>query len=220
MNPLTSQPAPDWSVEQLRQHFGMIAGDRILLDPAPGTATEQDILRLDSSRGYPPELLDGVCIDRMSGFYGAIVATELLFRLMDYRRTHNLGIVISGAKCPIRLQPGLVRLGSVFFISWDQMPGHKIPDDPISDMVPELVGEMLSPWTTRVEMHRKRREFFAAGTKLFWLLDLEKETIEVFTPQHHRRLQSGDTLDAGDLLPGFRVPVAEVFEYPQRPENP
>lgn len=194
----------------------MIPGDRILLDPLPGTATENDILRLDSRRGWPPELLDGVLIDRMLGMKGAIVATTLLCRLNSYQDEADLGIVVPASKCPVRLQTGSIRLASAYFISREQMPRRKIPNDTIGDLVPELVVEMLSPWGTRIEMDRKRREFFAAGTKHFWLLDTEEKTVEVYTSERRQLLGLQDNLDGGDLLPGFCVSLAELFDLSQR----
>jgi Uma2 family endonuclease len=51
-----------------------------------------------------------------------------------------------------------------------------------------------------------------AGVLLIWLVDPEQMTITVIASGRSTKvLQSGDTLDGGDVLPGFSVPVAEIF---------
>ena len=58
----------------------------------------------------------------------------------------------------------------------------------------------------KLEMHQE------AGVPLIWLVDPEQTTITVITSGKSTRvLQSNDTLDGGDVLPGFTVPVAEIF---------
>jgi hypothetical protein len=216
MNSQSPLPQPDWSIEQLCQHFGGVPADRILLDPAPGTATEEMLLHLDSKRGYPLELLDGVGIDRIPGFRASALTTQFLCRLMDFLSGDNRGIIIPGGKCPVRLRPGLVRLASFYFINWNSIPGGIIPNDPITDLIPDLVGDVISPWTSRTEMEWKQDQFFEAGTRLFGLLDLAEESIEVSTPRRTLHLGPEETLTGGDGLPGFAIPVKDIFAMPRR----
>lgn len=218
MNLIPKQPNPSWSIEQLRRHFGMIPAERILLDPPPGTATEKDLLAHEGRRGFPPELVEGVLIDRTGSFPGGILQAAVIFELMNYLQGNDLGIVIA-SKCPIRLGPKLIRLASVLFISWQQMP-HGVPNDPITDLVPELAVEILHPGTTRLEMRSKRRDFFAAGTKLFWLLDLKSQTVDVYSASDpDRRATPKTEIHAGELLPGFTMSVTKLYASLQRPPN-
>jgi hypothetical protein len=56
-------------------------------------------------------------------------------------------------------------------------------------------------------------DFFRAGATLVWIVDPRKRTVVVRTPMApERTLTEDDVLDGGDVLPGFRVPVREVFE--------
>jgi hypothetical protein len=216
MNALPSQPRPDWTIEQLTLHFGGIPPDRILLDPPPGTANERDLLTLDRKRGFPPELVDGVLIDRFPGFKASVIGAKLLGRLMNVLPARSLGIVIGGSKCPVRLKPGTIRLAAIYFISWEQMPDGKIPNDPISDLVPDLVGEFLTEHLRRNEMDRKRDEFLIAGCNLFWLLNIKHNSVEVSTRQRTLILSADDDLTGGPVLPGFSAPVRDIFELPQQ----
>ena len=79
-------------------------------------------------------------------------------------------------------------------------------------MVPDLAVEVLSVGNTPAEMKRKRKEYFFSGVRLVWLVDPAARTIEVFTsPDQHLTLREEQALDGGDVLPGFSVPVREIF---------
>jgi Uma2 family endonuclease len=94
----------------------------------------------------------------------------------------------------------------------------------IADFAPDLAAEFLSPGNTAAEMARKRRELFAAGTRLVWEFSADRKTAEVFAdparPDARTRLTASDTLDGGAVLPEFRLPLAEVFAGFRRPQRP
>src|SRR5206468_1626606 len=83
---------------------------------------------------------------------------------------------------------------------------------PILDRAPDLAVEVLSKGNTRAEMDRKLREYFAAGVRLVWLIDPKTRTARVHTsPEEMTRLGEGDTLDGGDVLPGFALPLRDLL---------
>jgi Uma2 family endonuclease len=54
--------------------------------------------------------------------------------------------------------------------------------------------------------------YLQAGLRLVWLVDPAERTVTVFRPDAALKLLGeGDTLDGGDVLPGFSVPVADIF---------
>jgi Uma2 family endonuclease len=57
------------------------------------------------------------------------------------------------------------------------------------------------------------RFYLLHGVRLVWVVDPIAQTITVYAPGagDERVLQSGDTLDGGDVLPGFSVQVDEVM---------
>jgi Uma2 family endonuclease len=72
-------------------------------------------------------------------------------------------------------------------------------------------------------MERKRREYFLAGVSLVWMVDPKQRTVTVFTPTNAEggvTLSEADELDGGDVLPGFRLPVATVFRRVRRADPP
>jgi Uma2 family endonuclease len=78
--------------------------------------------------------------------------------------------------------------------------------------VPDLAVEILSPSNTADEIQRKRGEYFNRGTQLVWIIDPRARTAEVFTaPAASTLLHEADTLDGGVVLPGFTLPLRDLF---------
>jgi Uma2 family endonuclease len=115
----------------------------------------------------------------------------------------------------LRLAPGLVRIPDVSYISWNRLPKRRRPKRPIPDLAPDLAIEVLSKSNTRKEMERKLREYFDAGVRLVWFVDPKARTVRVFTGVDESVLLGKEqTLDGGDVLPGFRLRLREL--YPRR----
>jgi Uma2 family endonuclease len=138
----------------------------------------------------------------------AIAVSTILWNFVKPRRQ---GLVVCEAGT-IRLAAGLVRIPNVAFVSWERLPGRRVPSDPIPDLAPDLAVEVLSAGNTPGEMARKRQEYFAAGVRLVWLVDPVARTVEVYTaPEQSTLLHAADTLDGGAVLPGFALPLQELF---------
>lgn len=79
-------------------------------------------------------------------------------------------------------------------------------------MVPDWAVGVLSVSNTDREMARKLDDYFTAGVRLVWYIDPRARTVEVNTPpDRFVSLGEGDTLDGGDVLPGFALPLRELF---------
>ncbi|MBI3821093.1 MAG: Uma2 family endonuclease [Planctomycetes bacterium] len=181
---------------------------RIRLHPPPGTATEEDVLRVQPWC----ELIDGVLVERAMGWYESRIAAVLIYFFEDFLQVHDLGIVL-GADGMMRLQLGQVRIPDVAFYSWSLFPDREPPLEKILSAVPDLPVEVLSEGNTDKEMERKRREFFGGGTKLMWIVDPEKRTVDVYTSvDEFTTLTENDTLDGGAVLPGFTLSIKAWFE--------
>jgi len=127
---------------------------------------------------------------------------------------HDLGIV-AGADGMLRLAPGLVWIPDVSFVAWERLPGRRLPRQPIPDLVPDLVVEVLSEGNTPREMARKLDEYFARGVRLVWLVNPAMETLEVYTSRHQSLvLDRSARLDGGVVLPGFALPLDTLFAVP------
>jgi Uma2 family endonuclease len=73
------------------------------------------------------------------------------------------------------------------------------------------VAEVVSPNDKPREIRAKRAIYLQAGI-LYWEIYPEDQSIDVHAPgQPVRSYGAADTLDAGNLLSGFSVPVSELF---------
>ena len=193
------------------ERLGGIPAERILMRPVPGTATEKDVVRFKLC-----ELIDGTIVRKPMGFNESVWGLFIAQELGIFVKEHDLGF-LSGSDSLTRVAPGQVREPDVSFFRWERFPDEKVPQVPIVDRAPDLAIEVLSRGNTKKEIDRKRREFFAAGTRLMWIMNPRKKTVEVWTDAETcRTLTEGDTLDGGDVLPGFSIPTHDWFEGPQR----
>jgi Uma2 family endonuclease len=200
-----------WSVADLLEHFGEIPPRRIRLQPAPGSATEDDVLRLRDREDRLYELVDGVLVEKTVGIRESCLAALLIRLLGTFVEAEDRGLV-TAPDGVLRLAPGLVRIPDVAFISWARLPRREFPDDPLPDLVPDLAVEVLSENNTRAEMQRKLKDYFLAGVQLVWYVDPVGRAVSVYTaPDEFTRLGEGETLDGGAVLPGFAVPVRQLF---------
>jgi Uma2 family endonuclease len=124
---------------------------------------------------------------------------------------NDLGVV-TAEQGLMKLMPGLARGPDVSFVSWAQLPDRQFPRDAVPGLFPDLAIEVLSKGNTRREMARKRKEYFLAGTRLVWQVNPRKRTVDVYTaPDQSTTFTESDTLDGGDVLPGFTLAVRAVF---------
>lgn len=200
------------TIGELLKSLGDIPADRVRLDPTPGTATKRDLLRSHRVGGGRLELVDNTLVENPMGSPEAFLAFELGFFLRTYLTANDLGFVY-GADVLIEVVPGQVRGPDTSFVSWLKRPDRTVPRSPISDLVPDLAVEVLSPKNTRAEIARKLGEYFRGGSRLVWVIDPVKLTAAVYTgPAAATVIPESGTLDGGDVLPGFRLPLAKLFE--------
>ena len=109
-----------------------------------------------------------------------------------------------------------MRIPDVSFVSWDRLPGRTFPREEIWKLAPDLAVEVISRSNTRQEMARKLADYFSAGVRLVWYVYPAASEVEVYeSPDKHVTLSIQDTLDGGEVLPGFRLPLSTLFAQPQ-----
>jgi len=212
MSRIGDPATPYEHLSDLLQGLADFPPERIRMRPPPGTATEADLLNEERRGRRLCELIDRTLVEKPMGYYESRVAGVLLHFIEDYLEIDDLGIVLPGDGL-MRVEPGQVRLPDLSFFSWQHFTDRVLPNEQILSRIPDLVVEVLSPSNTRGEMARKRREFFLGGTRLFWEINPVKKTIRVYTnPEESRLLREKQTVDGGDVLPGFQLSIARLFQ--------
>jgi Uma2 family endonuclease len=207
--PLTSPSIR--TLADLLDRLGGVPPDRIRMRPFPGSATVQDVIDAHDHDNRLYELVEGVLLEKIMGFSESLLAAYVLELLNAFVRARNLGLV-TGPDGTVELMPNLVRIPDVAFTSWDRIPGRRRPKAPIPALVPDLAAEILSRSNTPGEMTAKRRDYFSAGVRLVWEIDPDARSVDVYTsPTDATRLTEADTLDGGPVLPGFTLPLAQLF---------
>lgn len=198
----------------LHRRLGEVPLDRIRMKPAPGTATEDDLLRAPKPIC---ELIDGVLVEKPMGARESLLAAYVIGLLRNHIEPDDLGVVLGEAGF-LRVMPGQVRAPDVTFIPWSAFPGGEIPEgEAFWSVAPGLIVEVLSPTNTKAEIDRKLRELFAAGCKLAWVIDPESRTAKVHTSAaRFKELGPDGVLDGGRVLPGFKLALADLFAATKR----
>jgi Uma2 family endonuclease len=211
VSPSLSAARSHWTLADLVEHLGGVPLERIRAFPPPGTATEEDVLQSKSRYNRICELIEGVLVEKTVGYFESMLAVILAWYLETHVRQHDLGIVLEGSG-PLRILPDQVRIPDLCFIRWDRFPGGKLPEKPIPAVAPDLAVEVLSRGNTPGEMKRKLHDYFRSGVRLVWYIDPETRTAEIFTsPEERTVIDEQGVLDGGDVLPGFRLVLGDLF---------
>jgi Uma2 family endonuclease len=212
MSSVQPTSAPIKTLADLLARLGGVPLDRIRFHPSPGTARVQDVIAIEQQEGKLCELVAGVLLEKTMGFTESRLAVFLAGLLNAFVVPRNLGVV-TGPDGTVELMADLVRIPEVAFTNWDRLPGRRCPPAPIPRLAPNLAVEMLSRSNTPGEMAVKRQDYFAAGVELVWEIVPDTRTAVVYTPTGAAKTLSGtDVLDGGTVLPGFTLPLSQVFE--------
>ncbi len=177
----------------------------------------ESFFEIVDSPGYEDrsiELLEGEIVEmsKPSGLHGQI-AMRLSLKIANHVVDNGLGIV-TAAETGFILERNpdgrdTVRALDIAFLSSARVPA--VLPDQLVDIAPDLAVEIVSRSNKVVDMHRKIRQLLAAGTVLVWIVHPETRTVEVHSHSGAKTLEAGDTLNGGDVLPGFEIPVREIF---------
>ncbi|TWT93100.1 Uma2 family endonuclease [Neorhodopirellula pilleata] len=191
--------------------LGNVPLERIRNNPPPGQATIDDVNHLRETEGKLYELVDNTLVEKAMGWQESMLAGVLLQWLNNYLDKEPLGVA-TGADGMTRLFGDTVRGPDVAFVNWSRLPGGRLPQQPIPDLVPNFAIEVLSISNTRAEMSRKRREYFQAGVELVWMVDPRSRTVAVYSSSNHVVIVDEEgTLDGQDVLPKWKVDLSELF---------
>ena len=217
MTTVSAATAEPETLADLIRSLGDVDPQRIFLKPQPGTATEADLYACGLKR---VELIDGTLVRKTMGGRESFVAATLFSFLWVWKQRTNPGLV-GVPDANFRLTQGLVRLPDLSFTAWVSLPDDFAHLQPVLDFPPDLAVEILSESDRAGEVRRKIGEYFAYGTKLVWVVDPRACNVAVYADaETSTPLTRDDTLDGGAVLPGFALPLAQLFDEPQLNPRP
>ena len=137
------------------------------------------------------------------------IESELIMRLRSHAKRHNLGKVYSG-DAGFRLSDDTVRSPDVAFVRASRAAIHSRG---FVKGAPDLAVEIFSPSDSFRQLHRKVKQYLAAGCHTVWVVHPERQEVNIFEATGSDRTVTADEmLEAPELLPGFSVRVSDLFE--------
>jgi Uma2 family endonuclease len=179
--------------------------------PQPKLMTAEELFELpDDGRKY--ELVRGELVEMTppGGWHGQ-KTLQIGARLLVHVEPRDLGRVYAEAGFILARDPDIVRAPDVAFVRADRVPSAR---DELGyvPVAPDLAIEIVSPNDRASDVLDKVLEYLEHGVRLVWVVDRKRRTVTVWTPDRVARLLGeGDALDGGDVIPGFRLPVADIF---------
>lgn len=108
--------------------------------------------------------------------------------------------------------PDSVRGPDINYFSYARQPKGRIPPG-LLDAAPEFVVEVRSPSDRMRHLVAKVSEYLASGILAVLILDPDMAAATVFRDNElPQTFHNGDTLTVPDVLPGFAVPLARLFD--------
>ena len=176
--------------------------------------TAEELLEMPEDDGFYYELVRGELVKIMgTGVEHAYIADNCYWNLGGYVRSANLGRVFS-SQLSYRLasNPDTVRIPDLGFIRRERLDAVGVIRGYFPG-APDLAIEVISPNERYREVESKLSDYFAAGTRMVILLNPDSRTARVCRSRiDFDVLTEADTLDGGDVVPGWRMAVAEIFE--------
>ena len=177
--------------------------------------TAEDLSALpEDPNAWRFELEDGALQEVSPAGMSHTMIVGLIYKMLaTYVESHQLGIVlVDGIGYILSRDPDTVRVPDVSYISRDRLP-ESGPPSSMLDIVPILAVEVVSPSNSAAELRRRTRDYLDAGVEQVWIVWPEDQSISVYagstTPVEYA---TDDSFDGGDVLPGFSIPVADLFD--------
>lgn len=164
-------------------------------------------------RDHRLELVDGelVIMTKPQAPHG-FVAGEVYFHLRLYVGDHGGTVFVGETGLVVRENPS--RRDTVRGVDVAYYGPEKLQDgvpDGFLRLAPDLIVEVISPGNEADDINDKILEYQALGTPLVWIVYPQSRTVMVHQGRDARRYFAEDRLDGGEVLPGFRVQVADLF---------
>jgi Uma2 family endonuclease len=149
------------------------------------------------------------------------LANDLACYLIEhFGRLGRQGRVVIEVLFRINVSTNLQRRPDLAYVSYERWPRRKRPAPKDAwNVVPDLAVEVVSEHNSANEIQAKIQDYFRCGVRLVWVVYPMQAQVFVYdSPTRIAVAQRGDSLDGGEVLPGFRLPLDALFATDDEPE--
>jgi Uma2 family endonuclease len=189
------------------------------LDQRPALMTVEELLAIpDDDRGY--ELVNGeLRVSEPPSFWHGTLVVRLTSALHTFVAARGLGMVVTEAGFVLRRGPDTVRGPDVAFVGAYRLRAGA--PEGYFEGPPDLVAEVVSPGDRAGEILEKVEGYLSSGVSLVWVVYPRQRRVAVHTPDNTATvLGTESALDGADVVPGFRLELAELFAALPNAEAP
>ena len=139
------------------------------------------------------------------------ISSDIHVSLGAYVKANNLGRTrIAESGFILEYDPDSVRAPDIAFVRRERIEaiGRQNRYWPEA---PDLAIEVISPTDRYTEVNEKVADYLAAGTRMVVVVNPRNRTVNVHTPDNTTTLAMGDTLNGGDVVPGWQMPLTDIF---------
>ena len=158
------------------------------------------------------ELVKGEVLElAMHGAVHGAISANIASVLGSFVHRTSLGRVVAGTGFRLESQPDTVRGPDVAFVTKERMPEEGLPRAFFIG-APDLAVEIVSPSDTAAELKSRVSDYLRNGTRRVWVVHPDSRSVVVYLAEGTWRMYSeDDTVEDEELLPGFSLPVPEIF---------
>jgi len=164
--------------------------------------------------GFCYELIKGelIKVSPPPGHEHGLVAMNIAGPLYAYAKNKDLGKVYAAETGFLLAQnPDTVRAADVAFVRRERIE-KAAPVEGYWIGAPDLAVEVLSPSDTVRRVEGKVAEWLESGARMVWVVSPKMHTVTVYRSfTEIVVLTENDTVDGGVVVPGFQIPIAEIF---------
>jgi Uma2 family endonuclease len=196
-------------LERIRRKEQLMKASNSALTQGP--ASGEDIERY--------EVVDGVRVEREPmGAFETVLASWLCYLMNSFAAGKKLGLAANEVLFVLNAARNLNRRPDVVFVSYARWPTSVVARESAWNVVPDLAVEIVSPTNLAEEIDPKITDYFQSGVRLVWVLYPDSGRVYVYqSPTPVSILERTDTLDGGEVLPGFRLPISGLYEAVAKP---
>jgi len=171
----------------------------------------EDLERLQTAFGKKFELVRGELYEVMptSQRHGTIVIRTGR-KLDEWAERTGAGQISGDSGYILERDPDTVRGPDIAFVRKGRLKARQSRRG-FPELAPDLAIEIRSPNETWVELAEKAREYFAAGCRMGWFVEIDAFLELVWPNGERKRLGLDEPVEVDDVLPGFRCKVRDFF---------